>query len=176
MKTTQAYAWLAAGVLAAGLNASYHDGGLQRVHEIVDRVGQNSATALTVASGRADQFLSEMRWVTEREKTASCPLARALARAQGRISQTEIARNQERLDRLEAMADWEQARMEFNRARIEAQIVRIQVPAMALKPMVFSAPNVSECPRVRVSMPRLPRIQVPEIPVIHVESALTGPI
>jgi len=58
MKITQAYAWLAAGVLAAGLNASYHDGGLQRVHEIVDRVGQNSATALTVASGRADQFLS----------------------------------------------------------------------------------------------------------------------
>ena len=125
MKITQAYAWLAAGVLAAGLNASYHDGGLQRVHEIVDRVGQNSATALTVASGRADQFLSEMRWVTEREKTASCPLARALARVQGRISQTEIARNQERLDRLEAMADREQARMEFNRARIEAQIIQI---------------------------------------------------
>src|SRR5580692_651800 len=176
MKITQAYAWLAAGVLAAGLNASYHDGGLQRVHEMVDRVGENSAAVLTLASGRADEFLSEMRWVTEREKTASCPLARALARVQGRISQTEIARNQERLDRLEAMADREQARMEFNRARIEAQIIRIHVPAMALKPMVFSAPKLSACPRVRVSMPRLPRIQVPEIPVIHVESASSGPI
>jgi hypothetical protein len=176
MKTTQAYAWLAAGVLAAGLNASYHDGGLQRVHEIVDRVGQNSAAVLTLASGQADRVLSEMRWVTEREQAASCPLSRALALAQGRIAQTEIARNRERLDRLEAMADREQARMEFNRARIEAQIVRIQVPAMALKPMVFSAPKLSACPRVRVSMPRLPRIQVPEIPVIHVESALTGPI
>jgi hypothetical protein len=176
MKIAQAYAWLAAGVLAAGLNASYHDGGLQRVHEMVDRVGQNSAAVLTLASGRADQFLSEMRWVTEREQTASCPLSRALARVQGRIAQTEIARNQARLDRLEAMADREQARMEVNRARIEAQIVRIQVPAMALKPMVFSAPKLSACARVRVSMPRLPRIQVPAIPVIRVETASSGPI
>ena len=185
MKMTQAYAWLAAGVLAAGLNASYHDGGLQRVHEMVDRVGQNSGAVLTLASGRAEQFLSEMRGLTAREETASCPLSRAVARVRARVGQSElaqserakveIARNQARLDRFQAMADREQARMEANRARIEAQMVRIQVPAMALKPMVFSTPELSECTRVRV-MPRLPRIQVPEIPVIRVETASSGPI
>jgi hypothetical protein len=178
MKITQAYAWLAAGVLAAGLNASYHDGGLRRVHEIVDRVEQNSATVLSVASGRADQILSEMRWVTAREETASCPLSRAVARVQSRLSRSEIAkaRIQARVDRFQAMADREQARMEVNRARIEVQAARIRIPAMDFKPMVFSAPMVSECSRVRVSMPRLPRIQVPEIPVIHVETASGGPI
>jgi hypothetical protein len=186
MKMTQAYAWLAAGVLAAGMNASYHDGGLQRVHEIVDRVEQNSAAVLTLASGRADQFLSEVRWVTTREQNASCPLSSVLARVQSRIERSEIARAeisrnelgraQARLDRFQAMADREQARMEVNRARIEAQMVRIKMPAMAFKPMVFSAADVSACPRVRVSMPRLPRIQVPEIPVIHVETGSGGPI
>ena len=141
MKITQAYAWLAAGVLAAGLNASYHDGGLQWAHEIADRVEQNSAAVLTLASGRADQFLSEMRWLAAREQTASCPLSTALARVQTRLAQTEIARNQEKLDRFQAMADREQARTEVNRARIEAQIVRVRIPAMAFKPMVFSAPK-----------------------------------
>jgi len=176
MKITQAYAWLAAGVLAAGLNASYHDGGLQRVHEMVDRVERNSAAVLTLASGRADQFLSEVRWLTAREQTASCPLSTTLARVQTRLGQSELARAQSRFDHFEAMADRKQARMEANRARIEAQIVRIQVPAVAFKPMVFSTPRLSECPRVRVSMPRLPRIQVPEIPVIRVETASAGPI
>jgi hypothetical protein len=176
MKITQAYAWLAAGVLAAGLNASYHDGGLQRAHEIVDRVEQNSAAVLTLASGQADRFLSEMRWRTAREQTASCPLSTTLARVQTRLGQYELGKAQARLDRVEAMADREQARIEANRARIEAQIVRIQIPAVAVKPMVFSTSKLSECPRVRVSMPRLPRIQVPEIPVIHVETASVGPI
>jgi hypothetical protein len=195
MKMTQAYAWLAAGVLAAGLNASYHDGGLQRVHEIVDRVEHNSAAVLVLASGHADWFLSEVRWVTEREQTASCPLSATLARVQTRLAQSElvhsqlartepamteiamaeIARNQTRLDRFQAMADREQARIEVNRARIEVQAARIRIPAVALRTMVFSAPSV-ECPRVRVSVPRLPRIQVPEIPVIHVETASGGPI
>ncbi len=189
MKMTQAYAWLAAGVLAAGLNASYHDGGLQRVHEIVDRVEQSSAAVLTLASGHADQFLSEMRWQTARGQSGSCPLATTLARVQTGLARTQLAetqlaqselartdaRTRARLDRFEAMADRERARIEVNRARIEAQAARIRIPAMAFKPMVFSAPNV-ECPRVRLSVPRLPTIQVPEIPVIHIETASAGPI
>ena len=47
MKMTQAWGWLVAAVLAAGLNASYHDGGLQWAHQIADRVEQRS----TVATG-----------------------------------------------------------------------------------------------------------------------------
>jgi hypothetical protein len=185
MKITQAYAWLAAGVLAAGLNASYHDGGLQRVHEIVDRVDQNSAAVLSLASGHADRFLAEMRGLTAEKQPASCPLSLALTLArvqttlgQSEVASTEIARNeiawnQARLDRFEAMADRQRARIEANRVRIEVQAARMRIPAMAFKPMVFSAPKLSECPRVRVSMPR---IQVPEIPVIHVETASAGPI
>ena len=43
---TQAWGWLAAAVLAAGLNSSYHDGGLQWAHEIVGSVQHNTGAVL----------------------------------------------------------------------------------------------------------------------------------
>jgi hypothetical protein len=174
MKMTEAYAWLVAGVLAAGLNASYHDGGLPRAHEIADEVEHNSAAVLELASGHAGQFLSEMQVVTARQQTASCPLSMTLARVQAKLAQKQAG-----FDRFEAMSAREQARlarMEANRARIEAQVARIQIQAVALNPIVFSVPKVSDCPRVRVSVPRLPRIQMPAVPVIHIETASAGPV
>ena len=174
MKTSQAWGWLLAAVVAAGLNASYYDGGLQWAHRVADRVVQHSEMVLARATGQADQFLSEMQLVTARQQTASCQLSTALARVQ-----TEVARKQAHFDRFEAMSAREEAqlaRMEANRARIEAQVARIRIPAVALNPIVFSAPKVSACPRVRVNLPRLPRIQVPAVPVIHIETASAGPV
>ncbi|HME35899.1 MAG TPA: hypothetical protein VKF84_11720 [Candidatus Sulfotelmatobacter sp.] len=179
MKMTQAYAWLVAGVLAAGLNASYHDGGLPWAHEIAGEVEHNSAAVLDVASGHADQLLTQMRVVTGRQEAASCPLSTALARVQTRLAQSELAKSPAGFDRLEAMADREQARverMEARRARIEVQSARIRIPATVFAPMAFSTPSVSECPRIRLDVPRLPTIQVPEVPVIHVETASAGPV
>ncbi len=63
---TQAWAWLTAGVLAAGLNASYHDGGLEWAHQVADRVEHGSAAVLALASGRADQVLSQAQLLTAR--------------------------------------------------------------------------------------------------------------
>lgn len=85
MKTNQAWGWLAAGVLAAGLNASYYDGGLQWVHRVADRVEHNSAAVVAEASGRADLFLAEARMLTERNQTASCPLSKAMALVRNKI-------------------------------------------------------------------------------------------
>jgi len=178
MKMTQAYAWLVAGVLAAGLNASYHDGGLPWAHEIAGAVEQNSEAVLELAAGHANQLLSEMQLLTARQQTASCPLSTALARVRTRLAESELAKTQASFGRLEAMSAREQAqlaRVEAPRARIEAQVARIRIPAVALNPIVFSAPKV-ECPRVRVNVPRLPRIQVPAVPVIHVETASAGPV
>ncbi|MGP0018564.1 MAG: hypothetical protein ACLPHP_08365 [Candidatus Sulfotelmatobacter sp.] len=171
---TQAYAWLMAGVLAAALNASYHDGGLPWAHEIAGAVEHNSAAVLELASGHADQFLSDMQLLSARQETTSCPLSTTLAQVQARLAQKQAG-----FDRFEAMSVREQAqlaRIEANRARIEAQVARIRIPAVALNPIAFSAPKVSVCPRVRVNLPRLPRIQGPALPVIHIETASAGPV
>jgi septal ring factor EnvC (AmiA/AmiB activator) len=128
MKTTQAWGWLAAGVLAAGLNASYHDGGLPVAHEVVSRLESRSEALLTLASARTEQFLAETaaetRLVTARDEAASCRLSTALAQAQ-----TRMARSDARLARVEVMSASDEAqlaRFEANRAEIEAQVEEAQ--------------------------------------------------
>jgi len=168
---TQAWGWLGAAVLAAGLNATYHDGGMQWAHEIVDRVTSNTSAVLALATGNADQFVNEARVLTAQTETRSCPLATALARVQTRIagSETEFAR-------FEVMTAREQAalaRIEANRARIEARVARIRIPAVAMNQIVVPSPRVSVCPRMRVNVPR---VKIPAIPMVQVEMSGTGPV
>jgi hypothetical protein len=61
---TQAWGWLAAAVVAAGLNASYHDGGLQWAHRVTNRIEHRTAAVVALATGHADRFLAEAKWVT----------------------------------------------------------------------------------------------------------------
>jgi hypothetical protein len=179
MKTNQAWGWLAAGVLAAGLNASYYDGGLQWAHRIADRVGDRSETALAVASGRASLFLAEARMIMARDQSASCPWSRAAARAQSRI-----ARSQSQFDRFEAMSERQQAqlaRLEANRDRMEAQITaraaRFRVATAAFSPATSKAMALPVvCPRVRVNIPELPIGEMPVVPEVHVDLSSAGPV
>lgn len=170
---TQAWGWLAAAVVAAGLNATYHDGGLKWAHEIADQVKHNSAAVMALATGRADQFLAEANFASARRQAPSCPFSAALAEARTIAVQNEFEQ------RVEIMAAREQAqlaRLEANRARIESRVARVHIPAVAFNPVVVRAPKVSVCPRVRVNVPRLPNIKVPAMPVVHVMSAEGGSV
>jgi len=176
MKSTQAWGWLAAGVVALGLNGFYHDGGAEWAHQIVDRVSSRSAAVLALASGRADQFLSEWRPVSARNETRSCRVAASMARLQ-----TRMARGQAGFARVEAMSAREEAslaRLEANRARVEAQVERVQFVPAQLSPSWVQV----TCPRVRVNIPqiRIPQVEIPEInipaaPGVQVGMG-TGPI
>ena len=160
MKTNQAWGWLAAGVLAAGLNASYHDGGFEWAHRLADRVGNNSAAVLALASGRAGEFLTEARRLTAKDETVSCPFATAMERIEARVQsrvETRIARSQAERGRFDAMSAREEAqlaRLEANRARIEAQVeaqtARIRIPAafrmLKIKFVVVVLPSVPVTP------------------------------
>jgi PHD/YefM family antitoxin component YafN of YafNO toxin-antitoxin module len=174
MKMTQAWGWLVAGVLAAGLNASYHNGGLQWAHQAVEQittqVESRSEAVLALASGNADRFLAEARMLTARNEAASCPLATSMARVQNRV-----ALSQARLNLMSAREEAQLARLEANRARmeaqVEAQVARIRIPAVAFNPVALRVPA---CPRIRVEVPRAPMVRI-LAPVIQVESG-SGPI
>jgi len=182
---TQAWGWLAAAVMAAGLNASYHDGGLEWAHRVADRVGYNSAAVLALASGRADQFLADAQLVRASEETASCRWATTLARVQNRVARTE--NGFAHVQAMSAREEAQLARLEANRARIEAQVAaqtaRIRIPAVAFNPVVYSVSDMNlpdikipaVCPRVRVNIPRLPMVRIPA-PVVHVLTFGSGPI
>jgi hypothetical protein len=173
---TQAWGWLAAAVLAAGLNSSYHEGGMQWAHQIVDRVGHNTGAVLALATGRADQFMAEARMLNVERHESQCPLAAAMAQVQSSIDQSRSE-----FDGFQVMSDREQAqldRLEANRARIEAQVqaklVRVRFVEANFNPVVVKVPEIT-CPRVRVNIPRIPRIKVPAR-AVHVEYSGPGPV
>jgi|SRR5579872_2808273 len=168
---TQSWGWLAVAVLAAGLNSSYHDGGLQWAHRIADRVEHNSNAVLALATGRADQFMAEAKIISA-HRSASCPLSAALAEMR-----QSVAPAQAEFGRFEVMSAREEAqvtRLEMNRARMEERLARLNVANF--NPVVVRVPRVVVCPRVHVSIPRMPVMRMPSIPVVHVESMGAGPV
>jgi hypothetical protein len=167
MKTTQAWGWLTAGVLALGLNGFYHDGGAAWAHRIADQVAGQSEAVVDLASARVDGLMGKASLVAARNESASCRLSNAMARFQ-----TKIARTQSGMARVEAMS----ARREAVLTRVEAQVARVR-----LTPVAFNAVEIPvvSCPRVRVNVPRVtvprvPRVRIPA-PVVQVDLG-SGPI
>ena len=91
MKTPQAWVWLTVAVMAAGLNASYHEGGLRWAHRAIGQAEHCSRAVLALATGRADQFLNEARMelAAARGEGASCPRQAAAARLQAKAADAE---------------------------------------------------------------------------------------
>ncbi|MGA7755722.1 MAG: hypothetical protein WCB05_23030 [Candidatus Sulfotelmatobacter sp.] len=166
---TQAWGWLTVAVLAAGLNASYHDGGLEWAHRIANRVEYNTTAVLALATGNADRFFTEARMVAPREENSSCRLTSALARVQ-----SKVARSDAEFDRFVAISDRQEAQIEASRDRMEAQLARVRIPA-AFSSVVVRVPKVA-CPRVRVNVPQIPQIKMPMMPVVHIDSPGAGPV
>lgn len=174
MKTNQAWAWLAAGVLAAGLNASYYDGNFQWAHRVADRIGHNSQAVVALASVGADQFLAEAQLLMARNQNSSCPWAARMARAESKFT-----RSQSGFDQFEVMSarqEAELARLEANRARIETRVSRIRIPAATFSPVLVRVSGPSVCPRVSVSVPRMPAIKIAPLPTVHIDTAGAGPV
>jgi hypothetical protein len=173
MKNTQAWGWLAAGVLALGLNGIYHDGGAawacRAINQVKARIGDRTEGVLALATGRADWFAAKANMVAARNETGSCRLATAMARLQTKMAQTQGG-----MARFEAMSAREEAqlaRLEANRARIEAQVARWR-----FTPAAFNTVEIPAiCPRVRVNIPRAPMIQIPT-PVVHLDLPGAGPV
>jgi hypothetical protein len=191
---TQAWAWLAAGVVALGLNGFYHDGGFECLHRAADRIESRSSAVLALATGRAQQFLEQARVATLPDETDAPVLEAAVARAQ-----TTIARTETTFDRWQAVSDRQEVRfvrLEATRARlqtVQARLACSRIPAVTVNPVAFKAVRIETCPRIRVSVQRIPTIDVPtvsipkidiprvsipkiSVPAIHVELQGAGPV
>jgi hypothetical protein len=159
MKSTQAWGWLTAGVLALGLNGFYQDGGAQWAHraanQVIGGVAAKSEAVLALATGRADWFAAKSGELAAKDEVASCRVAAAMARLQ-----TKGARARGGMARFEAASAREEAafaRIEADRARMEAKFARMRV-----EPADFNG----ACPRVRVN---IPQVKI-DLPGVHVDS------
>lgn len=167
---TQAWGWLATAVLAAGLNSSYHNGGMDWAHRVADRVQHNANAVLALATGNADRFLAEAQ-LASAQNSHSCPFSAALAAVRRSIA--PVHSEQERFEAMSARQEAAMARLEARRARMEAQMARLNMANF--NPVMVRAPRVI-CPRVRVSLPRMPVMRMPVTPVVHVEYSGPGPV
>jgi hypothetical protein len=186
----QAFGWLAAGVLAAGLNASYHDGGMQWAHRAVNRIQHRAEFALALATGHLDQFVADGRFTdaridnTRRSEArlirlsdgnfSKCRLSLALAQAQRGVP--DVAVRIAQFDRMSAQQQAQLDRLKANRIRIENQLSRIEIPAIAIRPAMVKVSEIQACPRVHVNVPRVPQIKIPAMPEIHIEMPSAGPV
>src|ERR1700744_1772527 len=122
----QAFGWLAAGVLAAGLNTNYHTGGLEWAHRISDKVSDNHKAVLALATGNADRLYSQARAARVREANSSCRVSMAMARLQDAMPLRNVAFAQ--FDRISDRQQVQLARMSARSAQMEARLVRFNLP------------------------------------------------
>ncbi|HUO25959.1 MAG TPA: hypothetical protein VMU61_09835 [Candidatus Aquilonibacter sp.] len=166
MKGTQAWTWLAAGVMALGLNGYYHDGGARWAHQIADYAAMQSTAVVTMSADRVGQLASEVRLLASPGEDRSCRVTTAMAHLQ-----TRLARGQAGFARVEAISARQEAalaRLEANRARIEAQMQRLRVMPAMVNPVSITV----RCPRVHVNIPQIDipqvRVNVPAVPALPV--------
>lgn len=161
----QAWYWLAAGVLALGLNGYYQDGGFQGLHRLATgatlavneagaQIGQ-IATLAEVAMAEHAQFLNERpapAMVAVPSVAIPAVTPARLAQLQERLQTMQAARVRARMARLQEVM----ARREMQRAQVEIQNGRIAV--------------LSGQGQVRVEVPPLPWVQVsvPQAPAVEV--------
>jgi len=170
----QAWGWLATAVLAAGLNSSYHNGGLEWAHRVAGRIGHNSNAVLALATGNADKFLAEAQIISA-QQSPSCPLSRALNEIRRSIapSHSDFDQSEAMSVQLRARQEAHLARIEANRARMEAQIAHLNMANF--NPAVVRIRRVV-CPRIRISVPRMPVIKMPSMPMVQAEYTSLGPV
>ncbi|MGO8793962.1 MAG: hypothetical protein ACLQLC_03995 [Candidatus Sulfotelmatobacter sp.] len=133
MKTTQAWAWLTAGVLALGLNGMYQDGGAAWAHRTVARaVGRIEARVQPVIAlgvGHADWLVAKTESVAMQvgvvqDEPASFRVGAAMVRVQSKLVRTQM--RFANLEQMSARREAALARVEASRARVEAQMERLR--------------------------------------------------
>jgi hypothetical protein len=136
-----AYGWLAAGVLALGLNSVYQSAGAQWVHRYAHRVARDTNAVIALATGHADKFLAEARTVSEREQLQIARLEAEHARTQAHVIRVQVPA-----------------------AAFDSEVHMAQIPACALAHMKLRR-------TMMISVPSRPAIHLmPVIPEVHIDA------
>jgi hypothetical protein len=160
-KSAQAWYWLAAGVLALGLNGVYHDGGVRWAHRAADRFLDRSQAFAELAPARVQSIVERVRMAVSGHNEEN---ERVACRWSARL-QSQVARAQSEADRMQAMTDRQSARLDATRERMEARFSNAHFVTVASP----------ACSRVRVNIPQIdvPQIDIPEV---EIPKIAVGPI
>jgi hypothetical protein len=171
MANDRAWYWLAAGVLALGLNGAYQDGEFAWAHKIADR----SCSLLERVTERSDRVVAAAEIMLGHEPSTLARAQERLARLQEKLSSTQMDRTQRQLN---------SAQCKLSRARVK--IVEMQGPEYASQ-VVVDVPNFPVMSTinerqfghaVRIPAVRIPEVRIPEIniPQVRVPQITIPPV
>jgi hypothetical protein len=144
MALAKAWYWVAAGVLALGLNSEYQSGRLEWAHRAVDRC----LALMELASDQGMRHVAVSEIMLGHRQAEFGPAQTALVRVQTKVACARMALAQKELER---------ARPQFVKARFEmekAQLIAVTRDRVAL----LNCPHQSE---IRVRVPTI-MVDVPE--------------
>jgi hypothetical protein len=167
MASEKAWYWLAAGVLALGLNGAYQDGQFGWVHNLVNHSVElvEDASIHGLASGEG--FLGnspERPWWMEV----------TLHRMQGKLACKRMEMAERQIDMAQMQKDLAQARVERQLARVQMKMDKVRVIAIeranragkcsGLSRMVMTAPGAGFSNSMEIDMPEMPAMPEMQAP------------
>jgi len=169
MRTEKAWYWLAAGVLALGLNGAYQDGQLVWAHVLVDR----AAASVERVALRGQHFVAMAEVMLGREPHALAHTEAALERVQERMACDRIAQAQRHMAMARVREQLAQAKMQRKMAMVQMKMDRVRAMTIeranrfrdcdGFSKVVVNMPDLSN-----IQMPNLPDIQIPDVPEVNV--------
>jgi len=178
MATEKAWYWLAAGVLALGLNGAYHDGEFPWLHSLADR----PCALLERVTEQKDRFFATAEIMLGGEPSTIARAQERLARLQERLSTAQVDRIRRRLEVAQCKITRAQAKvvvLEHNQlcsgtSRVVVHVPTVDMPVMpAVNVRAFmstvTVPSV-QIPEINIPQVNIPRIRIPQVrvPQIHV--------
>lgn len=165
MASEKAWYWLAAGVLALGLNGAYQDGQFGWAHVIADR----STEMVERASMRGLALVTATEVMLGRNPEAVGRMEASLGSMQGKLACKRIEMAERRINLARMQRDLAAAHVDRQLARFQMKIDKIRVISIdganrgqkcsGLSRMLVTVPNVE--------MSNLPDMQIPEMPEIQ---------
>ena len=169
MRTDKAWYWLAAGVLALGLNGAYQDGQMGWAHVLVDR----AAASVERLALSGQHFVAMAEVMLGREPHAFANTQAAIERVQERIACNRIAQAQSHMATARVREQLAEANVQRKMAMVQMRMGRVRAMSIekasrfrdcdGFSKVVVNMPDLSN-----IQMPNIPDIQIPDLPEVNV--------
>ena len=165
MASEKAWYWLAAGVLALGLNGAYQDGQFGWVHgfaerstEMVERASMRGLSFVTVAEAMLGRNSEPMGWS---EAT--------LRSMQGRMACKRIEMAERQIDMAQMQRDLAAARVDRQLAKVQMKMDKVRVIA------IESGNRAQKCSRLSRMVVTVPPVDLSDLPDVQMP-AMQAPV
>lgn len=176
MRSQTGWYWLAAGVLALGLNGAYQDGQLGWVHCLADR----AAAVFEQASERGLRAVTVAELMLGRSPETLGRTEAALQKLQSKVVAQRVAQAQRQIAMAEARQQIAQARLQRKMDLVHMKMDKVRMIGIDRTHDCsgFSKVVVDMGDMPKIDMSDLPDIQVPDVSGIvqHSLSSSNGPI